>query len=494
MLGGKSRGERKSDGKLGYIAGGKGTDAPPAIGKHAPKVKTCRSLKLEKYGRYYDDTVYDGLRDWHEAAKEKDHVPIRNRKPFMRLNLAKMLPTRVAAKLSGSEVFPEIKVSDDPEAEYFFKLVKNSSMIQAAMVSAGRPLLLNGSVFVRFYIMGGRFKIEHYNSNYCYPEFDEVGELASLRVQYVYTDHTELDSSGKPKKKWYRADFGTFSDILYDSPEYREDVEPLFTVEQEIEHGLGFVQGEWFKTGDIPNSIDGPSFMDDVIPFMDSINYSLSLSQESTDYNTAPQLGFKGMDEDEIETLIRSNTKAWSLGREGSADFIESNLGGVETSIALRDKNRQMVMELTRVYLLDPEKLVGSAQSGKAMEILHGPLVELVNELRPQFGMHLKNLLMKMAVANLIYFQQTGIAPVSVPPGWMPQTPDFTFEWPPVFPLTTQDLQQEVNLTAAAVNGNLISRRTGVTRLAKFFGVEDIEAEIFEIENQKQLSTPFGMF
>jgi hypothetical protein len=481
----------KAEGKLGYIAGGR-SEGPPAIGKTQPKTRLCRNKQLELFNKYLDDTAYDHLRDWWDGLK--DETPVRKRKPFLRVPLPKLLASRVSARLTGSEVFPEISIEDDPESEYYFKLVQRTSIVQAAMVSASKSLTVNGSVFVRFFVVGNKFMVEHYNSNYCYPEFDAAGELAAVRVQYVFTDNSDLDAYGKPKRKWFRAEFGSVVDVLFDNPEYDQDSEPLFQVVQQIEHGLGFVQGEWFKTGNLPNTDDGPSIMEDMIPFLDAMNYSLSLSQESTDYNTAPQLGIKGMDEDEIDTLIRSNAKAWAMGREGDARFIESNLGGVETSINLRDKNRQVIQDVTRVILLDPEKIAGSAQSGKAMEILHGPMVELINELRPQFGLHLKSLIMKMAIANLIALRMSGVAPVMVPPGWVPMTPDFTLEWPPVFPLTTADLQQEVSLVSSAVSGNLISRRTGVKRLAKYFGVEDIEAELNEIVNQPQLSSPFGMF
>lgn len=501
---GKSRGQKKAEGKLGYIAGADsrlklsgdpGSQITPHIGKdNDGKVLTCRSKMLRLYNAYYDDVAYDHLLDWKDAASMSEPPSIYKRKPFLRLNLTKLFSSRVSAKLFGSEVWPEINVEDDPDTEMFFKAISTESMLQSALVSGGKRLPTNGSMLTRFYIAGNKFITESYNSNYCYPAFDEAKELVEVEIRYVYIDEQDVDEKGNPKRKWYRAILTTTADILFDNPEYNPEKVPYFQEVQRVEHQLGFVQAEWFKTDDIPNYIDGPSLMADVVPFMDPMNYSLSLSQESTDYNTAPQLGLKGVDEEDAEGLMRSNTKAWTLGQNGEASFIESDMGGVEMSMTMRDKNRLFIQDLTRVTMLDPEKIVGSAQSGKAMEILHGPLVELIGELRPQASKHMKNIIIKMSAANMIWLRRVGSAPVMVSPGWFPSTSDFTLNWPPVFPLTTQDKQQLVSLVVAAVSGNVISRKTGVKNLAPYFGIQDAEAELQEIINQPVIATPFGAF
>jgi hypothetical protein len=505
---GKSRGQKKAEGKLGYIAGADrqlnlsgdpssqiSEQAAPQIGRGGDgKIKMCRRSYLHVLNSYYDDVYYDGMLDWKEAAAEEEPPSIYKRKPYLRYNLLKLFSSRVSAKLFGADVWPDLNIEDDPNSEMYYKTIIKESMLQSALLSGGKRLPLNGSMLVRFYIASNTFVVESFNANYCYPSFGPAKELLEVEIRYVYVDEQSFDKDGNPIRRWYRAILGQQADVLFDAPEYKPDVEPVFTPVQVVEHGLGFVQAEWFKTDDVPNYIDGPSLMGDVVPFLDPINYSLTLSQESTDYNTAPQLGVKGVDEDDVEALKRSNSKAWTLGKNGEAQFIESDMGGVEMSMSMRDKNKTFAQDLTRVTLLDPEKIVGSAQSGKAMEILHGPLVELISELRPQAQKHIKSITIKMAAANLIWFQQSGAAPVLVPQGWFPSTTDFSLNWPPVFPLTTQDKQQLVSLVVAAVNGNVISRRTGVKNLAPYFGVEDVEAELQEIVSQPQLSAPFGAF
>jgi len=486
----KTRGDKKAERNLGYIQLAKG-DTPSK-----KKSKPYRSEHLEEILKYYEDRAYDGKIDWFEAEKMSGDTPIpkRDRKPFIRLNLPKLFSSRLASKLCGSQTFPQIKLEEDPDTQFYLNMIINTGLLSSKLVQGARLLALNGSALVRFYVVGGRFKVEAFNSNYCYPEFDQAGDLEKVVIQYVYKDYEELDKHGKPKKKWYRADLSKEADILYDRPDYDPEVEPKFQVIEEVKHGLGFVQAEWFRTSESSTSPDGISLVDDCIPWLDELNYSLCRSHRAVEYNQDPQLTMKGMDEDEINELVRSNENAWNLGRDGDAGFLESGLNGVESAVQLRDKARVFLQDLTRIVLMDPEKFAGHAQSGKALEILHGPLIELIDELRPQFASHFTNLVVKMAIVNLILAKKGFPAPVSVPPEYEPQTLNFSVQWPPVFPMTTQDLLERVRWVGEAVQRNLVSRRTGVATLAKDFGVEDVDLELQMIETQPQLGGGFGFF
>lgn len=96
-----------------------------------------------------------------------------------------------------------------------------------------------------------------------------------------------------------------------------------------------------------------------------------------------------------MDQLIRSSVKAWNLGKEGKAEFLESSLNGVETAEKFRGNVILNIQHIARVIFLDPEKTVEHAQSGRAMEVLHGPLVELVEELQPMVERTIINLILK---------------------------------------------------------------------------------------------------
>lgn len=456
--------------------------------------KMFRSPKLEVFDAYYEKRQYDHLIPW-DNFKQQDgtYIPISKRQPKIIFNMPKVFSQRLTAKLVGDEVFPKMEVEDDPETTEYLRLIIKASKLKKRILEPVRRYLNSGSGFMRFYIEDGAFVLRHYLSKYCYPTLSAAGDLQKMRIRYTYEDKNDLDQQGKPKVKWYQLDLGPIEDILYDNPEFKPDEDPVFQVVDSVQHNMGFVQGEWFRTCEVNDSPDGYSINEDILDFSDCLNYSLSQSDNAIQYNQDPQLWMKNMDEEELETLIRSASKAWNLGREGEAGFLESGMNGVTTAMEFRDKVRTNVMDIARVLLMDPEKMVASAQSGRAMEVLHGPMVDLVKELRPNLGGSIESLVMKMAIANLFLATQGAPVPVIVPPGYQPKSMVITMNWPPIFPMTLEDMQKKVQLTQSAVSSFLISEETGTKYIAKDFGVEDIEEERAKIAAQP-VRNPFGAF
>lgn len=478
-----SRSERRARNNLGVV-NLTGTQAN----------KQFRKPELERYDAYYESRQYDHLMGWDSAAEQDSYVAIRRRKPRFKVAFAKTLAERVVSKLLGDQRFPMLEVADSPDDQAFLKAVIRESKLKSRLLEPMRRCVNAGSIFVRFYLSGGAIRVEWYSAKVCYPFFGPAGELELLTVKYTYEDQEDKDAIGNPRKKWFRMDFGTESEILYDNPLYVEGQEPEFQEVARVDHGFGFVQGEWFRTAEIPNSEDGYGLVADLTEYIDELCYSLSQSSQAVSYNQDPQLTLNGMDEEEIGTLIRSAMKSWNLGREGEAKFLESNLAGVERAIELRDKVRLNIQDISRVVLLDPEKIVGNAQSAKAMETLHGPLVDLVNELRAPIGDSIKSLVLKMAMAVLIAKQQGLDVPMDIPAGYAPKG-IFAAElvWNPIFQETMEDLQKKVQVASTATSANIISRATATRWLAKDFGIEDVEAELAEIAKQPILN-PFGSF
>jgi len=453
-----------------------------------------RKKELDLFDAYYEGRAYVGLSPWETTAfADGQYVPVRERAPRIQYEFARILASRLASKLVGSRSFPSFKVEDDPDTESYLTAIKQTSRIKAHLVEPLRRMIVAGSSFVRFYVVDGQFKMQNYLSKWCYPEFDKAGNLESIRIQYVFEDESDLDDKGKPKKKWFKLELGPQSDIMYDNPEYAGGEEPKFKVASKVTHNLGFVQGEWFKTSERANSIDGDSLIEPVLGFIDELNYSLSQSSMAVQYNQDPQLALSKMDEEDVDKLIRSSAKAWNLGKEGEGKFIEASMTGVEAAVTLRDKVRMAIQDVTRIVMLDPEKIVGNAQSGKAMEVLHGPLVELIEELRPMLEKTLVSLMLKMALVNLILDDQGAQTPVLIPDGYAPASLAITVQWPEIFPPTMEDLRTKVSIAVQVASANILSRETAMKWVAKDFGVEDIEEELAKISAQPVIN-PFGGF
>lgn len=484
----ESRMKRRADNNLGIVS----LSSAQALYDSPRYRKAC----LEQQDAYYERRQYAHLPKWDDPRRGDEFVPVRQRAPRINYNFAKTLSARVTSRLVGLDTFPKFAVPDDPDTELYLRLIGVASNLQAHLLEATRRMLNNGSGFVRFKIEEGRFVLEHYLSKYCYPIFTPWGDLESISIRRVYEDKEDLDDRGQPKLKWWRMDLGQQEDVLFDNPDYdpeqkREDV--IFQPMETAPHELGFVQGEWLRTVPSNTEPDGYSLISEILDFIDEINYVLSQSSQAVSYNADPQLVISGMSDDEVEGLIRSAKKGWNLGREGKAALLESNLSSVQRAMELGDKMRLGISDIARVVFQDPEKINAEALSGKAMEIMNAPLVELINELRPVVGPNLKNLVLKMGAANLIVQQQGMAAPVTVRAGWAPKSYDAEINWPPVFQNTMVDLKEKLNVATLASTGSFISRETLTRWLAKDFNIEDVEAELQRIAAQPVLN-PFGAF
>jgi hypothetical protein len=478
---GKSRAELRVDNNLGVIP----------VGQMNQSSKKFRRDCLELYDSYYEGRQYAGLAPWDSEGGV--YVPVRKRQPRLQFAFAKVLASRVAGKLVGRSAFPKFVNVDDPDWAEFIRWILEASNLKAALAEPMRRLAIASSTFVRFYLAGGNINVEHFDSKYCYPEFDEGGELARVMVRYVYEDPKELDEMGRPAHKWFQLELSQDVDRLYDNPRYRQGEEPSFQVVSEAPHELGYVQGEWFRLSKNRHNPDGDSLIQDVTGFIDELNYSLSQSSTAVQYNQDPQLAIKNMTEDEIEGMIRSATKGWNLGKAGEAEFLETTLTGVERAETLRDKVRLNLQDVTRIIMMDPEKLVAQAQSGVALEILHGPFVDLIDEIRPMVERPLVNLVTKMALTVVKLNQMGAPVPVTIPRGWMPQSIALKAEWQPVFPMTVADIQSKANLAIALTNASIASREWALRYLAADLGIDDIENELELIKAQPVIN-PFGAF
>jgi len=447
-----------------------------------------RDKKLDLYDAYYENRQYKHLPPWDSA-----NLNPRQKCPRLKMAFAKTLAQRLTSKLVGASVFPTINIPDSPDDQEFLRAILRESKLRAAILEPTRKMINTGSILFRYYLDGGAIKSEFFDAKYCYPEFQANGELEMVTIKYVFTDEDEKDALGNFVKKWFKLDLMMDREILYDEPEYKQNEEPEFKIESEVIHDLGFVQAEWMRTCDLPNSIDGFAMVADLTEFIDEMNYSLSQSSNAISFNQDPQLTFKGMTEDELNDVVKSSMKSWNLGLKGEAGFLESNLAGVQRAMEMRDKVRLNLQDISRIVLLDPDKIVGSAQSAKAMEVLHGPLKDLVDELRTPMEGHIKKLIQKMALTILIANSRGIPVPINIPQGYKPLTLDFEIEWPPIFQQTMEDLQKKVQVVSAATSSNLISRETGTKYLAKDFGVDNVEEEIAKIAAQPVIN-PFGGF
>lgn len=479
----KSRTQSRIDNNLGIISGDS---------SGGRKIKRWRSDRLHRLDQYFEGKQYDHLPAWDQAPG-MDFIPIRQRRPRINYKFGQRLANEIAAMLFGTKRFPRLYVEGDSDMSTYLTMMLKASKLQSKMVDLARHLVVCGSAFLRFFFVENGLSLEVYSAKHCYPKLDALGNLEEIEIMYTYKDEADVDDKGNAVEKWVKIYLSKDVDILFDNPPFDSKVEPVFEEVNRTEHGLGFVQGEWLRINEKVNDLDGDSLLDDVLDFIDELNYNLSQSSQAIAYNQEPQATFSGMDVNEIEALIRSSQKGWDLGRDGKAAFLESNLGAVKTADEFRDRARLAIQDITRIIMLDPEKMSGHAQSGKAMENLMAPMVNLIEELRPAVETRIVSIISKLAFINLMIIDLGAEAPVMIPPGWQPSSWNVIAEWPPVYNQTMADLSEKVRVATTVSGASLVSRDTLTRWLARDFGIEDIEAELERIAIQPVIN-PFAAF
>jgi hypothetical protein len=254
------------------------------------------------------------------------------------------------------------------------------------------------------------------------------------------------------------------------------------------------VQGEWFTNSTDKFDRDGYSLYGDITSLIDELNYSLSQGSQAIGYNQEPQLALNNMDEDEINNLIKSSEKAWNLGREGEAKFVETTMDGAKTAMDFRDKIRMKAIEVARVVLHDPEKFSGQAQSGEALKQLYAPLIELVDEIRAIIEPTLVKFLIKIAMTCLHFNSMGEETSIVTPPGYMPASLDVTVSWPQIFPPTLGDIQLMATAATALSQAKIVSRESLTRWIAANTNIIDNpDEELKKIDAEPDLN-PFGSF
>lgn len=443
-----------------------------------------RSERLKKLEDYYYNRQHDDKIPWLDAERAEAEIPLGMRKPLVIYPLPKIHTARIASKLFGEGIFPRIMATEEEElTRTVIPQVKKLIHFETQMLDIARKVLAFGSAFVRLRVHESLLQLEVYAPNKCYPSFNTRGDLEAIKIQYVFEDHAEWDKDTKgPKKKWFCLKLTDGVDTLYNTPDYEEGITPEFTVVEEVEHNLGEVQGVWVKNTKDSLRIDGDSLIEHILELGDCISRNLSQADGAASYIMEPQTVFRGMTEDEVDDLTKSRNKSWHLGQEGEANFLEIQGAGLVTASDHEKKMQQKAQEVTRAIMHDPEKIVGSAQSAKAMEILNAPLVELVNELRPIFGDALIQILRKVLFLAMRYKLS-----IVGKDNLVLENIDWELDWGDIFEPTLIDFQTEVSTYAQATNANLISRETALRNLAKKFQIEDVEKELARINAQPQL-------
>lgn len=449
-----------------------------------------RTRDMALVDAYFHGCQYDGLpRAWHETVDAAGQlIPFRARRPSTILPIPRLIVRVYVRSLWGAGRRPKATLAGGtPEDNALLDDMIAEARLLRVMTEATRRGLTIGTGLVVWRLEAGRLRADAWDAKFADPTFKPGAfpELEALDYRYQFTREIRDPMTGqmRPTKFWHRETIDATTWTVYEDVEVSVATEPTWKAQTSLPHGLGFVPAVWFTVGERGvHDFDGTGVFAPHVGLIDEINYTASQLGRALYYNLDPQTVVSGVDEADIGDLLKSGWKTWCLPEKADAKLLESNGAYIEQGHRRIDDLKKAIFDATGIVLPDPERVTG-AQSGASLELLAAPQIAEVDALREEVGdaytRVLEQILGAMASPAMAP-EKTRINVRDRKKQPKPATPASTrivLSWGAHFPVTPSDAQIAADAVNKATTAGTLSKAAGARYLAKYFGVEDVEAD-----------------
>lgn len=463
------------------------------LGATPPVTRSTRYQALDALESLYWGRQYEGkglATPWDKQPSQARYVPpLREQRPSVQYDLPRVIVDRPTALLFGEGRFPEVSLEgdEDPEAiravnRWLTQIVDEGALPHTALAWARQGGRL-GTAVLTWAIVEGEFEFEPHLALYCEPTFHrrKRNRLIQLEKRYKFRRQVPEVVMGVmtlvDKEFWHRELWDEERHVVYKEVPVGDGAEPDWPIDDEILHGFGFVPAVWVKNLDDGDSskTDGISLLEGLADVMESIDRTLTQTDRAIRYNQDPERIYYGLREGDRDKLQSGGgaTTALPPKPQGGVELVELRGEGQRIALDHINGQRGRVLEVSRVILPDPERLLAAARSGAALRILHAPTIELVGELRENYGQALRQILEQILRAAREGTLQV-LGRLSTPPPAVIPPGKVTLLWGDYFEPTPEDLRV-IAETVAALRG-VLDHETLVRYLASYFGIRDVNA------------------
>ncbi len=449
-----------------------------------------RAWRIGVLRRVLDGTLYDMLpHPFHdERMVGGEYIPLRDRRPCVRYALCRTVVEDSVSLLFGEGRFPDIDCADEATREALHELLVEAGANQVMIDAATRGSV--GSVAILLRVLHGRIFLDVLDTQYLTPTWDPEApdRLLSVRERYkargrvlrgqgfdIREDELEADH-------WFAREWTPTDEIWYAPLPVDPDVPraaPLIDAARSVRHALGFVPMVWIRNLPGGEAPDGWCTFRCAIEAQIEIDYQLSQAGRGLKYSSDPTLLIKEPAAPDGE-IIKSAGNALVVSEKGDARLLE--IGGTASAAVLDYVRtlRELALESVHGNRSNADK-VSAAQSGRAMELLHQPLIWLADRLRISYGQEGLLRLARMIVdAAQMYPIKARGRTVR-----LSATVPLSLRWPDWFPPTGEDKQQAASTLAILRESGLISRETAVKDRSPVYDVDSVAAELARIASDQ---------
>lgn len=477
---------------------------------------SSRARELEEFERLYQGRQYDGrglAEPWDKAPPGR-RVPLRAQRPSVQYDLPRPIVDRPTALLFGEGRFPELlfeprirpaktsaqDAQDAHEAQvagvnaWLSAIADEGDLPQVALTWARQGARLS-SACMTWGVVDGVFEFEAHATRHCTPTFHprRRGVLTRLEKRYKHKVATEELRQGTrvvvEKDFWHREVWDETSHVVY-ADEPVSDREPSWREADRVEHGFGFVPAVWVKNlDDGEGRVDGLSLLDGIGDVIEDMDRTLSQKSRAVRYNQEPERVYYGLKEEDrgrVETTGGGASRALPPKKDGGdAALLELKGDGQRVAEEHVTAQRGRVLEVTRVTMPDPERLLAASKSGAALRILFAPTLELVGELRQSYGRGLRQLFEQVLRAAREGLLGRLGALQTPPPASIPEG-KVCLLWGDYFDPTPQDLLQIAQTCQALRAAGIADRETLIQWLASYLGIRDVRAVMARLDAEDE--------
>ena len=510
-------------------------------------------IRLGESPRYWHlnalESWYTGQQYTGRPSFWDQEVPLRSRAPVIQSQFVRSSINRLANLVFGDRSFPRMRV----EATGYRMTLSPSdvAVLQRLVAELGQCLALSkkmreviteglkcGSACILVSLCNGKPMMRLVPSKWCTPTFAADGSVESLVIEYKHPSPTDPD-------QWmmHRREITSTYDRVYDSVPIKAKVAPVFGDYQEVP--VEFCPVIWVRNAAeptaTPDQIDGHALVDGLQDEVEALDMELSQLYRNALYNGDPQMVQIGVEGDASiaasqgpkgptgdmkfswfnsvlpnwaknanssggDAVKKAPGKLWKLPQGGDAKLVESNGSGAEIIKGAVKEIRRVLTDSTGVVLFDADSLGGGDLAARTLNLMHAPMLDVADNLRVEYGdallrlvdafMHLFSgtlartqgvLLRSYDEAEPVLARLYGVNSQQEA-RWL--GPHVTLKWGDYFDPSSADKEAALKVAmTASGNKPLITAKTALASVATLFGIEDVEAELANA-NENDIPTP----
>lgn len=371
----------------------------------------------EKYfrGTQHDQKSFDffqrfspepsGIQPLMGSVKAGTYIALDERRPCAPFRQTRKIVRGFTSFVFGKDRWPSIKVDGDADTQAFAEGLVRAARLPNVML---RARTLGGSVGTvglswRYWEGTPRVQIHNARSLYVHAWADREQLIPAHVTEVIAFERDGWDPKENRATKetwWRRRDWTETADVVF--VDVQESDEPAWVIDDSdgatFVHDDGFCHFVWVQN--LPDldgsSEDGESDVETLYSSLDMGDIVNSVLMLAGAQNLDPTVVL-GVAKDEVggEVSLGSNN-ALALGQGGTASFLSLPSDLITAGKELLGELSSQVHEVTGFVSPDPDKIAAAGTSGKALELLYGPMVQAADTLREQYGRVIEQLLEQM--------------------------------------------------------------------------------------------------